>query len=830
MADVPQHDPNQAGASDSERSKQDDSSIHLDASAPKLGGLPTVNPESQTRKDDAAPMRPPPRPLPDIPGFDLTDIIGAGGMGTVYLARQSHPRRTVAIKVMNPGVTSRETLRRFEFETQILARLSHPNIAQIYEAGTWNNGFEDLPYFAMEYISPVRSIQEYADRKQLSSRERLELIAKACDAVGHAHGKGVIHRDLKPGNILVNADGQIKVIDFGVARTTDPDVSSLATRLDAIVGTLQYMSPEQCDIETYDLTASADVYALGMMLYELLIGELPYSVAGMGLASAVQVISDQQPQPIGSMDRMYRGDLDTIVRMTLEKDPADRYRNASELGDDIRRFLDNDQILASSPTLVTTLRRVVRRNKSVAAGISIMAILLAAAAVSGVFALVNSNRALEAENKAYMQQAEKQAMVSELIAYFMKDTYHMFAGLSANPEIREQFVDNYMQYIDRLREDGVEDPALMAVVAEGLWQAGNNAWSTQAGNRGEIDRAIGLWKQAIEISDDLLAQDPDNVDVLMSAIDIRHSLFVAAREQGDRASTAAELAALETLAAALPGVEYDENQWGRAFLVHLDRFKHSTPKGNPMQDEKTKRMAELVEQGMNTLHDENGVLPVRVVRNATLFWNALGYQYLNAGMPEEALAHYRRSLDARKRIMAGNDQGDRMDQNFTRRDLNNSRRYIADTLAALDRHEESLMMMRQEVLPVIRELVQESPEDNRARKDLAVALVEQGTYALGAGDAEAAIESLDAAKSAWIRWATMRGYTVTDFPQSTREMIRIEISLAKAYRLTGAEEARAAATREASRLASIGAERWPRDDMLQRQVSQARALAELRQP
>ncbi|MDG2424146.1 MAG: serine/threonine-protein kinase [Phycisphaerales bacterium] len=824
MLHTPGHE---SGGSADPDPKSDEQSIPLDGHVPSHDS--DVSSDSLTVQDGNTPVPPPRRPLPDIPGFDVTDVIGAGGMGTVYLAKQLHPRRTVAIKVMNPGVTTRETLRRFEFETQVLARLSHPNIAQIYEAGTWNNGIEELPYFAMEYISPVRSIQEYVDRKKHSARARLELIAAACDAVGHAHSKGVIHRDLKPGNILVNSDGQVKVIDFGVARTTDPDVSSLATRLDAIVGTLQYMSPEQCDIETYDLTSAADVYALGMMMYELLTGEPPYSVKGMGLASAVQVIIDAQAKSLGSQDRALRGDLDTIVRKSLEKDPVDRYRNAAELGDDIRRFLDNEQIVASTPTLVTTLRRVVRRNKPVFAGVAIIAILLAVSSISGVIALINSNRALEAENKAYSEQAEKQEMVSELIAYFMKDTYNMFAGLSANPEIREKFVENYMRYVDRLQEDGADDPALMAVVAEAIWQSGNNAWSTRAGNRGEIDRAVGLWKQSAEILDELMRQEPDNIDVFLSAIDTRHSLFVAAREMGNREMAGIELKAMEALVAKLPATDIELDQWGHAFLVHLDRFKYMPPEGDPMQDEATSRMASLVDMGTQNFQDENGVIPMRVVRNATLFWNAIGYQYLNGGMPENALSYYQRALDARKQIMNGGGTNDRSDQNFTRRDINNSQRYVADTLAALGRHDESLVLMEEEVLPVVRELVQESPEDNRARKDLAIALVEQGIYALGSGQSELAIENLEQSKQAWNRWVSMSGYSITDFPQSTRYMIRIEVALSKAYRLIGDTAKSDTAAREASRIAAIGSERWPKDSMLQRQVSQARALQELGQ-
>ncbi|MHC4775079.1 MAG: serine/threonine-protein kinase, partial [Planctomycetota bacterium] len=179
--------------------------------------------------------------------YHVKRIIGIGGMGTVYEAVQEHPRRAVALKVMKPGIASRSALRRFEDESQILARLRHPNIAQVYEAGTYDEGAGPVPYFAMEYIPDARPVTDYAQAKALSTRQRLELFAKVCDAIHHGHQKGIIHRDLKPGNILVDPNGEPKIIDFGVARTTDSDlaVTTLQTDVGQLIGTLQYMSPEQ---------------------------------------------------------------------------------------------------------------------------------------------------------------------------------------------------------------------------------------------------------------------------------------------------------------------------------------------------------------------------------------------------------------------------------------------------------------------------------------------------------------------------------------------------------------------------------------------------------
>ncbi|MHC4695580.1 MAG: serine/threonine protein kinase, partial [Planctomycetota bacterium] len=212
--------------------------------------------------------------------FHIKNVIASGGMGKVYEAIQEHPRRTVAVKVMKQGIASRSALRRFEFESQLLARLRHPGIAQVFEAGTHDDGTGAVPYFAMEYIPNARSITAFAKDKKLGTRDRLRLFARVCDAVHHGHQKGIIHRDLKPGNILVDSNGDPKIIDFGVARGTDSDmaVTTLQTDVGQLIGTLQYMSPEQCAADPHDIDTRSDVYALGVVLYELLCDRVPYTV------------------------------------------------------------------------------------------------------------------------------------------------------------------------------------------------------------------------------------------------------------------------------------------------------------------------------------------------------------------------------------------------------------------------------------------------------------------------------------------------------------------------------------------------------------------------
>jgi non-specific serine/threonine protein kinase/serine/threonine-protein kinase len=296
--------------------------------------------------------------------YRILRLIGEGGMGVVYEAEQEQPRRTVALKVIKPGLTSPELLRRFEQESEALGRLQHPGIGQIHEAGTADTGFGPQPYFAMEFIRG-ESLLEYAKARELNPRQRLELMAKVCEAVHHAHQRGIIHRDLKPGNILVDESGQPKVLDFGVARVTDSDTQATRqTDVGRLVGTLAYMSPEQVLADPLELDTRSDVYALGVILYELLAGRLPYTV-GRSLPEAVQTIRQEDPARLSSISRHYRGDIETIVAKALEKDKVRRYASAAGLAGDIQRYLADEPIVARPPSATYQLQKFARRHKAV---------------------------------------------------------------------------------------------------------------------------------------------------------------------------------------------------------------------------------------------------------------------------------------------------------------------------------------------------------------------------------------------------------------------------------------------------------------------------------
>ena len=270
---------------------------------------PSGGPAAESTETGSPPMAS--RTLDRIGHYHIKRVIASGGMGTVYEATQEKPRRTVALKLMRHGIASRSALRRFEYESQILARLRHPGIAQVYEAGTHRDDSGTVPFFAMEYIVGAKPITQYVKEKKLGARQRMELFAQVCDAIHHGHQKGIIHRDLKPSNILVDATGQVKIIDFGVARSTDSDlaVTTLQTDIGQLVGTLQYMSPEQCEADPHNIDTRSDVYALGVVFYELLCGRLPYNVTRMAMHEATRIIREQQPTRLTTIDKALKGDI-----------------------------------------------------------------------------------------------------------------------------------------------------------------------------------------------------------------------------------------------------------------------------------------------------------------------------------------------------------------------------------------------------------------------------------------------------------------------------------------------------------------------------------------
>lgn len=381
------------------------------------------------------------RVTPTVEQFTLIREIGEGGMGTVYLARQEEPvRRQVAIKVIRAGLDSREVIARFEAERQALAMMDHPNIARVYEAGTTDQG---QPYFAMEYAEGV-PLTDYCSHHRLGVPQRLAIFNDVCAAVQHAHQKGILHRDLKPSNVLITEEeGQpvAKVIDFGLAKAVDSTElltdKTVFTHAGQVLGTLKYMSPEQAATHEKDVDTRADVYALGVILYELLTGATPLdenALREQGVLSILEMIRDHEPARPSSrlsgdqtasenisseratsstaLQQVLRGDLDWIVMKAIEKDRNRRYDSASSLADDVKRFLSDEPVIARPPSASYRLQKFAKKNRTIVISTCAMFLLLVAGVAGTSW---QANRAGKAESDALEQKriAEARALDAE---------------------------------------------------------------------------------------------------------------------------------------------------------------------------------------------------------------------------------------------------------------------------------------------------------------------------------------------------------------------------------------------------------------------------------
>ena len=408
----------------------------------RIGPLPSVSSPGSVPGNLSVP--------PEVEGYEILQVLGEGGMGVVYLARQKQPvRRQVALKIVKPGMDSKQVITRFESERQALALLDHPNIAQVYDAGTTKDGH---PYFSMEYVDGL-SITEHCDQHKLSIEERLRLFIQVCEGVQHAHQKGIIHRDIKPSNILVSAENGKplpKIIDFGVAKAITAQLTqrTLFTEQGQLIGTPEYMSPEQAEMTQQDVDTRSDIYSLGVVLYELLTGVLPFerkALEKIGFAEILRTIREEDP-PVPSarlsslgldtsliaekrktspnlLSRQVRGDLDWIVMKSLEKHRTRRYATATDLAADIMRHLNSEPVQAHSPNLSYQLQRFLRRHRvSVTAGLLIAAALVTGLIIACVMYFQAQVALRQSQYWLYMSNIKAaQAVIEHSVALSAKD-------------------------------------------------------------------------------------------------------------------------------------------------------------------------------------------------------------------------------------------------------------------------------------------------------------------------------------------------------------------------------------------------------------------------
>jgi len=406
------------------------------------------------------------KPGDRIGRYKLLRVLGEGGMGMVYLAEQEGQiRRKVALKVIKPGMDSKRVIARFETERQALALLDHPGIAQVYDAGTTQTG---RPYFIMEHVRGL-PITDYCDRHKLTVEQRLRLFQQVCLAIHHAHQKGIIHRDIKPSNILVSAENDQpipKIIDFGVAKAISQPLTerTLFTEDSHLLGTPEYMSPEQADMSNEDIDTRSDIYSLGVLLYVLLAGILPYDSKTFrqgGVEHIRRIIRETDPKTpstrlaklgeeatklaenrrleIHALTRHLKKELEWIPLKAMRKDRAERYRSASELADDIENYLNGEPLMAGPPGTGYKLKKFVRRNRVLVGGIAaVLVVLVAGVVISTIFAIRSERARADAQLIADFLQKDvlgvaDGAKVGEATVSFMLD--------AASKKLQDRFKD-----------------------------------------------------------------------------------------------------------------------------------------------------------------------------------------------------------------------------------------------------------------------------------------------------------------------------------------------------------------------------------------------------
>ena len=692
-----------------------------------------------------------------IGAYKLIREIGSGGMGSVYLAERDDDefQKRVAIKLVKRGMDSEFIVRRFRNERQILASLDHTNIAQLLDGGTTEDG---RPYFVMEYIEG-QAITRYCDDNRLSTAERLRIFCDVCAAVHYAHQNLVIHRDIKPQNILVTAEGTPKLLDFGIAKLLNPDSSSYTVEITGAsvrLMTPEYASPEQ--VRSEQITTATDVYSLGVLLYELLTGRRPYRITSRSPLDLLRIICEEQPDkpstavghtktetaPDGQtvveitpelvgrnrrsqpdkLRRRLKGDIDNIVLMAMRKEPQRRYASADQFANDIKRHLAGLPVIARKDTLAYRSGKFVRRNRAAVAAVFLIFAVLVAGVVSTMTQRARAERRFND--------------VRSVANSFMFEVHDAIEDLPGSTAARELLVKRALEYLDSLAREMSGDPSLQRELAAAYQKVGDVQGRPSSANLGDADGAMQSYRKALSIWESLAAADPKNVQDSRQLATSHSRVAEILEEKGD------------------PDGARDRYQ--RAFAIR-ERLYSANPGDPQLRRDVAVSYFEMAEAQVNlgdfegALESRRKMLPIfeslliadpsnaTARRSVALSHKKLGATLAKLERYSEALAEYGKALEM-DRQAADADPANaqkQMDLSFSLSDYGYVQAHSDRNAAALESYRKALEIRKA--------VAAADPKDERARASLATTYARIGLVLTNLGNMPAAMDSFHEAIS-----------------------------------------------------------------------------------
>jgi len=674
-----------------------------------------------------------------VGAYQMVRLIGEGGMGAVYLAERADEfRQQAAVKLLRAGMDSRAIVRRFRTERQILAGLDHPNIARLLEGGTTEEG---RPYFVMEYVEG-EPIDAYAARCGLGIEARLRLFQQVCAAVQYAHQHLVVHRDIKPGNILVtepagDAGAQAatpKLLDFGIAKllgTENLQETAGLTRTGLRLMTPEYASPEQ--VRGEPITTATDVYSLGAVLYQLLAGQTPLDLPSGSAAEMERAICEKDPRPPShvageAIARQLRGDLDTIVLKALHKDPARRYASAEQLRADIQRYLDGLPIQARPQTLVYRAGRFVRRNRLRVAAAAIALVSIAAGFAMAVYqARIAQAQRLRAEKRFND--------VRRLAHTFLFDFHDAIQDLPGATAARHLVVDTALKYLDGLERESAGDASLEHELVEAYVRVGNVQGNGGYPNLGDAAGSLASYRRALAIAERMVRADPGNVDAQRDLARAHQSLGDMALLRDDPASGVPQfrqaVAIFEAIAPRIAGDVAAQFDVGNAYAGLGDELGNpGFPNlGDARGAKDAYQKALVVYLGVTKAHPEIS----RAVRAAGLMQARIGDVEMGIGDIKAGLRQYQQAVGTLEGLLA-------------REPLNASARLVLGLAvgkvgAAFERSGDNRAALAEyrKGVEIRRKLMDADPQDMQALSAYAFGLQDLGAFLSRTGDRTGAL-------------------------------------------------------------------------------------------